>query len=239
MANHLDLEEQEQLDQLKHFWAQYGNLISGVLIVILAAFAGWNFYQKWLRDQAAQASVMFDAVLDATKARDTAKLDRALTDMKDKFGGTTFAQQAALLAAKTYYDAGKADAAKAALAWVAEKSSDEGYQAVARLRLAGLLVDAKAYDEALTQLSGGFPVGFEGLVADRKGDVLALQGKKDLARDEYLKAYKAFGERSEYRPLVEVKLNSLGVSPKDTDAAATAKTNAASSTAAASPESKK
>ncbi len=156
MANHLDLEEQEQLDQLKHFWAQWGNLITGVLVVILAAFAGWNFYQKWQRDQAAQASAMFDSVLDATRAKDTAKLDRALADMKDKFGGTTYAQQAALLAAKTYYEAGKVDPARAALQWVAEKSSDEGYQALAKLRLAGLLAEAKSYDEALAQLAGSF-----------------------------------------------------------------------------------
>ena len=38
MATHLDLEEQEQLDQLKAFWNQYGNLISGVLIVLAGAY---------------------------------------------------------------------------------------------------------------------------------------------------------------------------------------------------------
>ena len=35
MSQHLDLEEQEQLDELKHFWSKYGNLISGVLIVVM------------------------------------------------------------------------------------------------------------------------------------------------------------------------------------------------------------
>ncbi len=64
--------------------------------------------------------------------------------------------------------------------------------------------------------------------------MLSLQGKKDAARDEYLKAYKALGERSEYRSLVEFKLNSLGVNPKDAD-----KTPAAAPAAAASTESKK
>ena len=37
MASHLDLEEQEQLDQLKHFWKQYGNLITWVLVLVLGA----------------------------------------------------------------------------------------------------------------------------------------------------------------------------------------------------------
>ena len=35
MAAHLDLEEQEQLDELKHFWKTYGNLITWALIVVL------------------------------------------------------------------------------------------------------------------------------------------------------------------------------------------------------------
>ena len=83
---------------------------------------------------------------------------------------------------------------KAALAWVAEKSSDEGYQAVARLRLAGVLAEAKAYDEALKQLSGDFPKEFEALVADRRGDIYNLQGKKAEAKAEYLKAYKGFDD---------------------------------------------
>jgi len=213
MANQLDLEEQEQLDQLKHYWKQYGNMITWVLIAVLGAYASWNFYQYWQRSQAQQAAAMYDEVERVVKSADVAKIDRVFGDIKDKFGSTTYAQQAGLLVAKQYYSAGNADAAKAALGWVAEKASDPGYQALARLRLAGILMDSKAYDEALKQLSGSFPANFEALVADRKGDILLLQGKKKEALAEYAKAYKTFDERAEYRRLVEVKMNSLGVDP--------------------------
>ena len=74
-------------------------------------------------------------------------------------------------------------------------------------------MDNKAYDEALKQLAGSFPANFEPLVADRKGDILLLQSKKKEALAEYAKAYKGFDERAEYRRLVEVKMNSLGVDP--------------------------
>jgi predicted negative regulator of RcsB-dependent stress response len=161
------------------------------------------------------------------------RVERAFNDVKDKFGGTTYAQQAGLLAAKTFADKGNVEAAKAALGWVADKSSDEGYQATARLRLAGILADSKAYDEALKQLSGGFPPEFEGLVADRRGDIYNLQGKKAEARTEYLKAWRAIDERVEYRRLVEVKLTALGVDPK-ADASTKAATVAASAPAPAS-----
>jgi predicted negative regulator of RcsB-dependent stress response len=215
MANHLDLEEQEQLDQLKHFWKQYGNPITWGLIVVLAAFTGWNVYQYWQRNQASQASAMYDEVERVLRANDPEKVDRAFGDMKDKFGSTAYAQQAGLLVAKSYYEAGKIDQAKAALSWVAEKSSDEGYQAIARLRLAAVLLESKAYDEALKQLSGTFPADFQALVADRKGDIFQLKGDKAQALAEYNKAYKGMDERTEYRRLVEIKLNALGVDPRD------------------------
>ncbi|MFZ3139567.1 YfgM family protein [Polaromonas sp.] len=213
MAKHLDLEEQEQLDEIKHFWKQYGNLITWALIVILGAFAAWNGYQYWQRSQAAQASVMFDEIERAVQSGETARIDRVLADIKERFGSTAYAQQAGLLAAKAHYDKGNVDAASAALAWVAEKASDPGYQAVAKLRLAGILFEKKAYDEALKQVSGTFPKDFAGLVADRRGDILMAQGKKDEAKAEYEKAYKALDERVEYRRMVEVKLNALGVDP--------------------------
>lgn len=215
MANQLDLEEQEQLDQLKHFWKQYGNQITWLLIVVLAGFASWNAYQYWQRSQASQASAMYDEVERTLRANDMAKLDRAFADMKDKYGSTAYAQQAGLLVAKSYYDAGKIDSAKAALAWVAENSGDDGYQAIARLRLAAVLLEAKAYDEALKQLAGSFPPDFQALVADRKGDIFQLKGEKAQAVLEYNKAYKALDERTEYRRVVEIKLNALGVDPRE------------------------
>jgi predicted negative regulator of RcsB-dependent stress response len=211
---HLDLEEQEQLDQLKHFWRQYGNVITWVLIVVLAGFAGWNLYQYWQRSQAAQAAAMYDEVERMARAGDPAKLDRAWADMKDKFGSTTYAQQAGLLAAKVNADAGRVDAAKAALQWVADQSSDKGYQAVARLRLAGVLLDTKAYDEALKQLAGEFPVELVALAADRRGDIYQAQGKKAEAVSEYLKAFQGLDAGSDYRRLIDVKLAALGASPQ-------------------------
>jgi predicted negative regulator of RcsB-dependent stress response len=211
MANQLDLQEQEQLDQLKHFWNQYGNLITWAMIAVFGAIAAWNGWQYWQRSQAAQAAALYDEVERSTQAGDMTRVERAFSDMKDKFGRTTYAQQAGLVAAKAFAEKGNTEAAKAALTWVADKASDEGYQAVARLRLVSLLVDAKAYDEALKQLSSDFPTEFEPLVQDRRGDVYTLQGKKVEAKAEYIKAFKGLDERSEYRSLVEAKLTSLGV----------------------------
>ena len=219
MANHLDLEEQEQLDQLKHFWKQYGNQITWLLIVVLGAFASWNAYQYWQRSQSAQAAAMFDEVVKVTRANDPDKVERSFNDMKDRFASTTYTYQAGLLTAKSLYEAGKADSAKTILTWVVEKSGDTGYSSIARLRLAALLMDAKSYDDALKAVDSVSDVAFVALAADRRGDIFLAQGNKAQAKAEYQKAYKAFDERTEYRRLVEVKLNALGVNPaEDTQA---------------------
>ena len=211
MANNFDLEEQEQLAELKHFWNQWGNLITWVLIVVFGAIAAFNGWNYWQRNQAAQASALFEEVDRAAAAGEVERVQRAFSDIKDKFPRTAYAQQAALLTARAMQDKGNKDAAKAALTWVAEQSSDEGYQSAARLRLVAILVDAKQYDDALKQLSAAFPPEYEALAADRRGDVYNLQGKKAEAKGEYQKAWKGLSEDDDYRKLVEVKLTALGV----------------------------
>ena len=65
----------------------------------------------------------------------------------------------------------------------------------------------------MLQLGGSFPGEFAALVADRRGDILALQGKTADAKAEYEKAFKAFDDQTEYRRLVEIKRNALGANP--------------------------
>lgn len=211
MATHLDLEEQEQIDQLKHFWAQYGNLITWALIVVLGGFAAWNGWNWWQRSQSIKAAALYDEIERAADARDAEKIERALADMKDQFGGTSFAVQGAMLAAQSLFEAGKPDGAKAALSWVADSGSDESYKAVARLRLAGVHLQAQAYDEALKVLEAPMPEAYVALAADRRGDVLMAQGKTEEAKAQYQKAWDTMSDRTEYRQLVQVKLAALGV----------------------------
>ncbi len=214
-TQHLDLQEQEQLDQLKHFWNRWGGLISWALAIVLGALAAWNGWNLWQQRQAAQASALFDQMETATQAGDVERTTRVLADMQSGYPKTEYAAQAALLAAKTLVEKEKTAEAKAALVWVAEKASDGGLQAVARLRLSALLYAEKAYDEALKHLSGSIAPAFVPLVADRRGDVLLAQGKKEQAIAEYGKAYQGLSQyRAEYRRMVGIKLTALGITPE-------------------------
>ncbi len=215
MASHLDLEEQEQLDELKHFWKRWGDLITWVLIVVLASYAAWMGWQSYQGKQAAQAAALYDTVERAALGGDLALLDRSVKDIEEKFTSTTYAQQAALLAARVYNDKDRKADAKQQLTWVIEQSSDEGYQALARLRLAALLVEDKAYDEARKQLSVKTAEAFAPLMADRLGDLAMLQSQPADAVEHYKNAWKGFEPNADYRRLVAVKLAALGADPED------------------------
>ncbi|MED5619238.1 YfgM family protein [Ideonella sp. BN130291] len=214
MATQLDLQEQEQLDELKAFWKQYGNLITWVLILVLGAFAAWNGWNWYQREQAGKASAMFDELERAAQAGDAEKAGKVFSDLKARYPRTAFAEQGGLLAAKVQYEKGQADGAKATLAWVADNATENEYKTIARLRLAGVLLDQKQYDEALKQLASASGKEFEALVADRRGDVLLAQGKKDDAKAAYQAAWKAMDEKLEYRRLVDAKLTALGAPPE-------------------------
>ena len=222
MATHLDLEEQEQLDHLKAFWQRYGNLLTWLVIAVLAAYAGWNGWNFWQRDQAVKAGSMFDELDGAARAGDADKAGRIFTDMKARYPRTAFTQQGGLLAAKTQLDKGQIDAARASLAWVAANAVEAEYQTVARLRLAGVLLDDKKYDDALRLLDGAVAHGFAALVDDRRGDVLRAQGKTDEAKAAYRKAWQAMDAKVAYRQLIEAKLDALGAAPPSDASAAEA-----------------
>lgn len=219
MASHLDLEEQEQLDELKHFWKRWGRLLTWGAIAALGIYAAWMGWQAYVAKQAAQSSALYDTVERAALADDVAMLERSLGDIQDKFAGTTYAQQAALLAARVYQEKERPADAKKQLTWVIDHAGDKGYLALARLRLATLLVQEKAYDQARQQLSAKVPEAFAPLVADRLGDLDVLQSQKAAAIAHYKQAFQGFDSQAEYRRVVAVKLAALGAMPEDSLAA--------------------
>ena len=212
MASHLDLEEQEQLDQIKSFWAQWGNLITGVVTLVLVCFAAWNGWNYWQQRQATQAAVLFDTFEEASKQGDLALLARSLSDLQDQFPRTTLTAQASLLAAKTYFDKEKFSEVEKPLAWVVDHASDQAYVALASLRLSALAIERKDMAKARSLVEGKTaPAGFQPLFDDRMGDIALIEGKHEEAKTRFTSAYKGMDESTEYRRLIEVKLGTLGV----------------------------
>ncbi|WDZ94559.1 tetratricopeptide repeat protein [Herbaspirillum sp. WKF16] len=205
-----DLEEQEQLDSIKAWWAKYGNLVTWLVIIALAAYAGWTGWNTYQARQAGQASVLYEEQQKSLAGKDNAKVQRAAADIQDKFSGTAYAEMSALVAAKSAFDANDGETARKQLQWVIDHGRGAEYKAIAAVRLAGVLLDAKSYDDALKVLSGDFPAQFAGAVADRKGDVLLAQGKRDDARAAYKLALEKTEAKDPGRQLIQIKLDAIG-----------------------------
>jgi predicted negative regulator of RcsB-dependent stress response len=213
MATALDLQEQEQIDDLKAFWSRWGNLISGVLIVALLAYAGWNGWNWYQRDQGAKASILFDQLDRAASAGDADRSARIFEDLKKDFPRTVWTAQAGLVVARVQADKGQWEAAQAALRWVAASAKDESLQVMAALRESAVLLQLGRVDEALALLDKGVPSAFEALAADRRGDAWMIKGDTAKASETYQKAWVGLKDSPDYRQLVEIKLTALGAAP--------------------------
>jgi predicted negative regulator of RcsB-dependent stress response len=213
-----DLEEQEQLATLKAFWSQYGNLITWVLIIALGSFAGYRFWTQHQQDSAAEASGLYDQQQKALTAKDNTLVQRVAADVQARYKSSVYASMSALTAAKSAFDANDLKTAKAQLQWVIENGNDE-HKSLAKLRLAGVLLDEKAYDEGLKVLASDILPQFAGAVADRKGDILAAQNKLAEARAAYSAALAAMDKANPGRQLVQLKLDAIGGAAPATPAA--------------------
>lgn len=210
-----DLEEQEQIDNLKAWWHQHGNLITwtiSALAVAVVSWQGWNWYQS---QQAAQAGALYGALQQALAKDETQKVRTLAGELTEKFGSTAYAPMGAMIAARQSVAAGDLKTARSQLAWVASHGKEE-MQDLARLRLAAVLLDEKAYDEALKELEHKPASALVPAYAELKGDVLVAQGKLDAARSAYEAAVSAVekaGADGAQEPLVQLlrqKLDALG-----------------------------
>lgn len=204
-------EEQETLDELKAWWARWGNAITWVMLIVVLIAAGFNGWHFWQRKQAAKASELYETVQQSIASGDKARIADVAKRMEDDYGRTPYAQMTALQAAKALYLASDADGAKAQLQWAIDHAKDDEYRDIAKLRLAGVLLDEKAYDAGLKLLADDPPAAFKGLFADRRGDLLAAQGKTDDARAAYKSALAAVGDMdASQKQLIQFKLDALG-----------------------------
>lgn len=207
---HYDLEEQEQIDTLKTWWKMYGNLVTGLVTALALAGIGWQGWNWYQRNQAAQASAIYGVLEQAVVEHDAQKIKAAAGELSEKFGGTTYASLAALVAARQSFDAGDLKTAKAQLAWAVAHGKDE-VRDLAHLRLAAVQLDEKAYDEALKLLEASHAPAFDARFLELKGDVLIAQGKAAEAKAAYKAALeKATEKAGPTLELLQQKLDSLG-----------------------------
>jgi predicted negative regulator of RcsB-dependent stress response len=207
----LDLEEQEQVEELKAWWKQHGGLIIALVLAVALGFAGWQGWRWYQVSQAAQASVLYDTVSKAAQANDAKALRDAAGTLVESYSRTLYASMGALVAARYYFDRNDLKSAKAQLQWVIERAPSDDFRDLARLRLAAVLLDEKAYDEALKLLDAKPAPPYEAQYAALRGDVLLAKNQAAEAKAAYkLALEKADRKDGAFQESVRMRLEALG-----------------------------
>ncbi len=205
-----DLDEQERLDDLKAWWKRWGNLAMLGLAVLIAAIAGWRYWQNTSNKQGLEAASVYENLTRSLTNGDVKAARTAGAVVLDQYKDTAYAARAALLMAKLDVIDKDLKSAQTRLEWVATTSKEPAVRDLARLRLAGVQLDQKQFDAALKTLNSAHSEAFAFRFYDLKGDVLLAQGKNEEARAAYQAAFTPLEATHPYRNVVELKLDALG-----------------------------
>ena len=187
-----DLQEQESLDELKAWWEKWGNLVLSVITVVCLAFAGYNGMKWWQRHQAQEAGLAYSSLQTAImRQSEVSSVEKIVDALIEDAGSTVYGPMGALSASRYLESKGEAAKAQELLHWVVTESDRIEYQTVARVRLAGFLIDDKKYEEAVSMLSAAQPTDRQiALVNDRLGDAYFAKGDIVNARRVWQEALK-------------------------------------------------
>jgi predicted negative regulator of RcsB-dependent stress response len=205
----LDLEEQDQIDALKSWWKTNGKKLLAVVALIVISVVGYQGWNQYKQQQSEAASIKF-MLLGDTSPSDVKTIQTIAGEIIEQYPSTPYAARAALLAAKTSYNAKDIDSAKKQSEWAYKNATESSVKTLAQLQLAGILFEQQDHDGALKLLNEKHEPSFDGLFSDLKGDVLVAQGKPDEAKVAYQAAISSFEFGSRYARYTQHKLEALG-----------------------------
>lgn len=213
-----DLEEQEQIEELKTWWKLHGTIVTAVIVALAVAVVGWQGWQWWQSSQSAQAAQLYNGLQQSLMQQDVKRARLLAGELIDKYSGSAYAGMAALLSGKALLETGDLKSAGAQFGWAAENAQDPALRDLARLRQAIVLAEEKSYDEALKLLAVPPAPSFMARYLEVRGDVLATQGKGTEARTAYEEAIKQFEETRKaeglpagpYREILQAKRDAAG-----------------------------
>ena len=207
MAAHL--EEQQELDDFKYFWKNWGRWLFALLIAAALGYLGYIIYKDHKINQNREAAEVLAQMVDKAQSKaDSKQINADLLKLQQDYPDTVSAAQATMMVAATEFDAGRYDTAAGHLNWVLSNQKAPLIQALAAQRLAVVLLQQKKYDAAITVVNTKVEADFEPLLVEAKGDVYAAQNKTKEATQSYQQALEKLPKDAIERELLQMKLDS-------------------------------
>lgn len=232
-------DEQQFLGALK----QYGGYIVSAIMLVLAGYFGWTYWQKhggnidtaaandFAKIQSDQNNIETLTTQAASDTKPQAQLATAQTNLSKDLGefvakhdNSVYTWQALMLQAKQQTDKNDLKAAAATLQKASQLTlNDDGLKAIAILRQAQVLLSDNQADAAQKRLQSPLPAAFEASKLEILGDIANQRGDKKAAATHYQKAWQLIEQRNQNNPnpqdraLLRIKMESLGLSVKQPD----------------------
>ncbi|TIC82306.1 YfgM family protein [Crenobacter intestini] len=205
-----DLQEQEQIEELKGFWRGWGRWIAALVVIACLGYLGMKGWHLYRAEQAEKASAVFARMETALPGGDLKQLKAISAELRRDYASTSYAPRAALLTARVAFDKDDYKLAGEELSWVIANAKEADVVAVARLRQAAVLLDQKQYDGALKEVSAEHPAAFDGFFLDMKGDILFAKGDAKGAAAAYKSALAKLAPEEPMRDFVQAKIDAIG-----------------------------
>lgn len=200
----------ELSSQPASFWERFGKWIAAAVLASAVGVGGYQYYQYKTEQTQLEAAQLFDRLEELSAQNDHKKMRDVAGQLMSKYDDTAFAAKAALIVAKSNVDHQDVKSAIDQLNWVTAHSQERALVAMAKLNLASIYLDQKSYTEALKQVEEMPDNPFAAFFADTRGDIYTIQSNKKLAKKSYQTALDLLGPNSQYRELIQIKLDNLG-----------------------------
>jgi predicted negative regulator of RcsB-dependent stress response len=202
--------EEEQVEAIKKWWKENGtSVVVGVALGIAAIF-GVRYWFDYQETQAQQASALYAAVLE-NMASDKVKAEALASEMAKNYASTPYATLTALNLAKLKVESNELKAAQSYLQWVLDNGSEEGFQHVARIRLARLYLEEGNIAQADGLIKGVKAEGFDSEYSELRGDIYLAKGEKTQAVENYRLALTGLQANSPRNQFLQMKIDDLSV----------------------------
>ncbi|TSA21616.1 MAG: hypothetical protein D4R70_03235 [Betaproteobacteria bacterium] len=209
-----DLEEQEQLDEIKVWWQQYGKWVIAAVVAFVLSVAGWQGWQGWQGKQQQESAALFEQAVQARAGNNAAAVKQITAQIMDNYAGSGYATPAAWMVGQVNLEAKDTKSALAQFQFAFDHAQGAVMQDLARLRLAGLMFHTGDAEGALQTLEAAPADAYAALFGQLRGDVLVTLKRTAEARLAYQSALTAMDKaNTKVDPIyamIEMRLDALG-----------------------------
>jgi len=198
--------EEQQVEAIKGYWEENGNMIIAGIVLGFAGFIGFNYYKDSKLTNELAISNSYQTLIEESVTD-----KKAFSENAEKFinenSTTSYASLTALALAKEAASTQDWASAESQLTAAIASAPTDGIKGIASLRLARVQIQLEQYEKAFDTLAKPLPESFTAAVEEIKGDIYLLQDKKELARNAYQVAIASDGLASS--PSLQMKLDDL------------------------------